>query len=82
MRLFKKWVMTAILVCGACVFTSCTNKAKQPSLKEELRALYGENKKITDGNYDRSLAVKCINGTFVGRKTNNVIAFKGIPFVG
>ena len=29
-----------------------------------------------------SLAVKCINGTFVGRKTNNVIAFKGIPFVG
>ena len=82
MRLFKKWVMTATLVCGACVFTSCTNKAKQPSLKEELRALYGENKKITDGNYDRSLAVKCINGTFVGRKTNNVIAFKGIPFVG
>ena len=82
MRLFKKWVMTAALVCGACVFTSCTNKAKQPSLKEELRALYGENKKITDGNYDRSLAVKCINGTFVGRKTNNVIAFKGIPFVG
>ena len=60
MRLFKKWVMTATLVCGACVFTSCTNKAKQPSLKEELRALYGENKKITDGNYDRSLAVKCI----------------------
>jgi len=44
--------------------------------------LYGENKKITDGNYDHSLAVKCINGTFVGRKTENVIAYKGIPFVG
>ena len=28
------------------------------------------------------LAVKCVNGTFVGRKTENVIAFKGIPFVG
>lgn len=28
------------------------------------------------------LAVKCINGTFVGRKNDNVIAYKGIPFVG
>ena len=35
---------------------------------ERMRALYGENKKITDGNYDKSLAVKCINGTFVGKK--------------
>ena len=47
-----------------------------------MRALYGENKKITDGNYDRSLAVKCKNGTFVGRKYGDVIAFRGIPFVG
>ena len=50
--------------------------------RERMRALYGENKRITDGNYDKSLAVKCINGTFVGRKTENVIAYKGIPFVG
>ena len=41
----------------------------------------GENKPITDGNYDKSLAVKCINGTFVGRKTENIISYKGIPFV-
>ena len=47
-----------------------------------MRALYGENQKITDGNYDQSLAVKCINGTFVGKKKDNVIAYKGIPFVG
>ena len=48
-----------------------------------MRALYGENKRITDGNYDRSLAVKCVNGTFVGKKTaDNTVAFKGIPFVG
>ena len=47
-----------------------------------MRALYGENKKITDGNYDRSLAVKCKNGTLVGRKYGDVIAFRGIPFVG
>ena len=47
-----------------------------------MRALYGENKKITDGNYDRSLAVRCKNGTFVGQKNGDVIAFRGIPFVG
>ncbi len=43
---------------------------------------YMENKKITDGNYDKSLTVKCINGTFVGTKAENIISFKGIPFVG
>ena len=50
---------------------------------ERMRALYGENKKITDGKYDKALAAKCVNGTFVGKKTDeNVIAYKGIPFVG
>ena len=46
-----------------------------------LKALYGENKRITDGNYDKTLAVKCVNGTFVGKKTDGIAAFKGIPFV-
>ncbi|MBQ7154605.1 MAG: carboxylesterase family protein [Synergistaceae bacterium] len=46
-----------------------------------MRAQYGENKKIT-GDYDESLAVKCINGTFVGKRSDGVIAYKGIPFVG
>ena len=35
--------------------------------RKKARARYGENSKITDGNYDKSLAVKCINGTFVGQ---------------
>lgn len=52
-------------------------------IRDLLREMYGgENKPITDGNYDPSLAVKCINGTFVGRKTENIIAFRGIPYVG
>jgi len=45
-----------------------------------------ENKKITDGNYDKSLAVKCINydkslavrcvnGTFVDRREGNIISY-------
>ena len=44
---------------------------------ERMHALYGENHRITDGNYDRSLAVKCINGTFVGQRKGDVIAFRG-----
>lgn len=52
-------------------------------IREALHAMYGgENKEIKDGNYDKSLAVKCINGTFVGRKKENVIAYRGIPYVG
>ena len=41
-----------------------------------------QNKPIIGGNYDKSLSVKCINGTFVGTKTENIISYKGIPFVG
>ena len=50
--------------------------------EEKLMPQYGENQPITDGNYDQSLAVKCVNGTFVGQKKENVISYKGIPFVG
>ena len=51
--------------------------------RAQMEALYGENQTITDGNYDAALAVKCVNGTFVGKKTDdNVIAYKGIPYVG
>ena len=52
-------------------------------IREKLREMYGgENKQITDGNYDQSLAVKCINGTFVGKKTEDITVFRGIPYVG
>ena len=61
---------------------SFMEKDKLDEAKAKVRVNYGENKKIAEGDYDKSLAVKCVNGTFVGRKTENVIAFKGIPFVG
>lgn len=60
----------------------CEYMVNLSEIQEMLRAQYGENKRITDGAYDKSLAVKCINGTFVGRKTENIIAYKGIPFTG
>ena len=51
--------------------------------KELLWERYGgENRKITGDDYDKSLAVRCVNGTFVGRKTENIIMYRGIPFVG
>ena len=66
------WMFTAVLICGASVFTSCTDKddpaPTQPSLKEELRALYGENKKITDGNYDHSQRWKGRDAQHVGTR--------------
>lgn len=41
-------------------------------IREILKGMYGgENKPILDGKYDPSLAAKCINGTFVGRKNDN-----------
>ena len=81
MRKVEKWMMAAILICGSTmVFTSCSDKDDDPVEPETEQD--GMNKKITDGNYDKSLAVKCINGTFVGKKTENVITYKGIPFVG
>ena len=69
---------------GKKVFSSSANEADKilRETKEKIRAQYGDNNKITDGNYDKSLAVKCVNGTFVGKKNEGVIAYKGIPFVG
>ena len=64
-----------------------SDAGKQPATLDDVKKLLweqygGENKRITDGNYDKSLAVKCKNGTFVGRKTEDIIMYRGIPFVG
>lgn len=40
---------------------------------------YKPNVEIT-GQYDTNLAVKCENGTFVGQKQDDVIAWRGIPY--
>jgi len=84
----KIWISAAILICVAGVVFIAYKwiidemGGEEAKYKEIVRSWYGENKAITDGNYDQSLAVKCINGTFVGKKTDDVIAFRGIPYVG
>ena len=51
--------------------------------KAQMEALYGENQTITDGNYDAAPAEKRVNGTLVGKTTDESgIACKGIPQVG
>ena len=83
MRTTKKWMLATILICGTTtVFTSCSDKNDDPAPVNQNANQGGSNEETTDGNYDKALAVKCINGTFIGKKTENVIAFKGIPFVG
>ena len=52
------------------------NKIDYDSIGLEL----GSNKQITDDNYNKDLAVKCRNGTFVGTKIEDVLSWKGIPF--
>ena len=81
------WAALMAFSFTACLCTfghgSAAEDAKALSEAQEvMRAQYGENKRITDGNYDKSLAVKCVNGTFVGKENDGVIAYKGIPFVG
>ena len=49
------------------------------SVKEQLRAQYGENRAIT-GSYDTAAAAVCSNGTFVGKMDGDAVVFRGIPF--
>ena len=48
--------------------------------RARMLALYGENRRIEDGAYDASCAVRCQNGTFVGERCDGVVAFRGIPY--
>ena len=40
---------------------------------------YRPNRRI-EGAYDSGVSAACLNGTFVGRETEGVVAFRGIPF--
>ena len=47
--------------------------------KSEIRASYGINNTIS-GDYDSSSSAKCSCGTFVGKQSEGVTAFRGIPY--
>ncbi len=70
-------------ICAVTVFfmlcLSLCGCAKEDPAKAGMRAMAGENQEIT-GEYDETLSARCRNGTFVGQKEGNVIAFRGVPF--
>ena len=51
-------------------------KACKKKPAERIRAQYGENKQITNGKYEKTLAVKCVNGTFVGKQPVGELRWK------
>ncbi len=68
-------VLLALALCVLC----CACGDSSPDRKQQMLSLYGENKPIT-GDYDKTLAVSCSNGVFVGKEAGGVRAYKGIPF--
>jgi len=51
----------------------------ESAVRKRLREKYGENREII-GKYDKALAARCYNGTFVGKKNGDVAVFLGVPF--
>ncbi len=47
--------------------------------KNRIRDSYGVNMTVC-GDYDQILSAKCENGIFVGRKSESICEFRGIPF--
>lgn len=87
----SKWIITVVI----CLLVACAIflfvKMRSSSIKTIYRSAeewqerykvpeYHENQEIV-GDYDKSLAVKCVNGIFVGkREENGTLSWKGIPF--
>ena len=91
MKKNKVWMLAAIMICGVGIILSACKGGKQSAdeasdkaaeYKKIVRSWYGVNKTITDDSYDKSLAVKCVNGTFVGKLADSTMVFRGIPYVG
>ena len=91
MKKNKLWLLAGILACVAGVIMAACKGGKQSEKetsdesaehKKIVRSWYGKNKAITNDRYDKALAVKCVNGTFVGKQVDSTIVFRGIPYVG
>ena len=51
----------------------------EKEIKERVSSTYGVNR-VIEGEYDKALAAKCDNGTFVARRSEGLAVFRGIPF--
>ena len=75
------WVLLNVVLAGIySIIRIQRNNALMKESRKMMVGSYGLNRRITGGDYDRELAVRCHNGIFVGREKNDVLAYKGIPF--
>ena len=73
-----------VVVTGVIVASLMGDQEKQEIIymktEKEMLEKYGVNRKIKGDVYDRKLAVRCKNGTFLGRMKKKVRSYKGIPY--
>ena len=75
------WLLANLLVLGVYLVISSIDTTRTLNAeREQMAAIYGENREITGEAYDEALAVTCDNGTFVGREENHVRSYRGIPY--
>ena len=72
----KRTKLLALGIIGCLFLSGCSTEAES---KTHMQRLYGENQIITE-SYDENMAADCTNGIFVGMQTEDVIAYKGIPY--
>lgn len=53
--------------------------AASKDIRKRMQERYGVNR-VIEGEYDTQLAVKCGNGTFVGKRSGDTAVYLGIPF--
>ena len=80
-KLILIWLLAnAAAIIGYIFYISNNDRKILEKEGAEMELIKGENKEITGNDYDRSLAVVCDNGTFVGKEKNDVRSYRGIPF--
>lgn len=67
-----------LLILVLTLFLSGCGSEINPS-EIRMQELYGQNNEITS-EYNTNLSAVCNNGIFVGKESNGVVAFKGIPY--
>jgi carboxylesterase type B len=56
----------------------CGN-TEEHQVRDLMMSQYGQNREVV-GDYDHRLAVKCVNGIFLGHEDDHTIFYKGIPY--